>query len=54
LRRERDHVSHSLTPSATVNDRTSIGGTSQKTQFERARCERTENDDRPALSAALV
>jgi len=34
LRRERDHVSQSLTPSSTVNDRTDIGGTSPKGQFD--------------------
>lgn len=42
LAAERDHVSQSLTPSSTVNDRTDIGGTSPKGQFDRARCERTE------------
>jgi len=52
LRRERDHVL--LTPSATVNNRTNIGGTSQKTQFDRAHAKERRNDDRPALSAALV
>jgi hypothetical protein len=30
LRRERDHVSQSPTPSSTVNDSTNIGGTSTK------------------------
>src|SRR4029079_18715238 len=31
-----------------------IGGTSQKTQFDRAHAKERRNDERPALSAALV